>query len=535
MNLHDIDPADTSKFRLIGQSVLSYRFAVPMDSEIYLGDVLKITDEKKGMTFFAKVTDILHESNFSDPKWDTRPHTDFFYRLGDDVYLIAEATPLGYLDGAGVFNRPKTLPTKFSRVTYPDARDLRFLSDVMGDIEVGTMRTGNGILSGVNVSVHSRDLSQHMGVFATTGMGKSNFMKVFCASCMKERRFGLLVVDPHGEYVAGQRRGGTGEESLGLVHLRAYRDGLSVFTIRDGAFRRRYRFERLYLDYDDFRTPDLALLYENTPAQQEVLDILEEESGSEVIDFFTKTEFDNFDADRYSGPHPHIAKLVSTSHNSTLNVIKRRIMGLLGGTKHFFRRKGSSIRDILNELSRNRVVLIDIPGMGSQGELFVLSLITRRILQKHQEAEQEGREDGDEGRQVLIAVDEAQRVLGERGMSTRVFRECAMEGRKFGVGLCVVTQQPKNIDPRILAQINTFVVMGLADRGDRKIVESSAKQDLSMMDSEIQTLGVGEAIISSISIPFPVSTKIHRFEDYIESLEKGAARVLPEESVNMKF
>ena len=54
-----------------------------------------------------------------------------------------------------------------------------------------------------------------------------------------------------------------------------------------------------------------------------------------------------------------------------------------------------------------------------------------------------------------------------------------MEGRKFGVGLCVVTQQPKNVDPKVLAQINTFVVMGLGDRGDRDIIIGSAKQDLS--------------------------------------------------------
>jgi DNA helicase HerA-like ATPase len=93
-----------------------------------------------------------------------------------------------------------------------------------------------------------------------------------------------------------------------------------------------------------------------------------------------------------------------------------------------------------------------------------------------------------------------------------------MEGRKFGVGLCVITQQPKNVDPKVLAQINTFVVMGLGDRGDRDIIMGSAKQDLSKMEIEIQTLDRGEAIISTIGIPFPVSTRIHKFEDYVTQL-----------------
>jgi hypothetical protein len=129
----------------------------------------------------------------------------------------------------------------------------------------------------------------------------------------------------------------------------------------------------------------------------------------------------------------------------------------------------------------------------------------------------------------LITIEEAQRVLGGDRRGTQVFRECAMEGRKFGVGLCVITQQPKNIDPRVLAQLNTFVVMGLGDRGDRDIIASSAKQDLSRMDTEIQTLEPGEAVISSLRIPFPVSTRIHLFEDYLETLRATAKRPIDED------
>ncbi len=39
------------------------------------------------------------------------------------------------------------------------------------------------------------------------------------------------------------------------------------------------------------------------------------------------------------------------------------------------------------------------------------------------------------------------------------------------------------------------------------------------MDTEIQTLEQGEAIISSLRIPFPVSTRIHLFEDYLPLME----------------
>ena len=88
------------------------------------------------------------------------------------------------------------------------------------------------------------------------------------------------------------------------------------------------------------------------------------------------------------------------------------------------------------------------------------------------------------------------------------------------MGLCAITQQPKLIDKQLLSQFNTLVVMGLGDRNDRMQLEESAKQDLSSLDIEIQTLEKGEAIVSTLNIPFPVPARIHRYEEYLRRLEK---------------
>ncbi|NTV23105.1 MAG: hypothetical protein HGA85_01875, partial [Nanoarchaeota archaeon] len=95
--------------------------------------------------------------------------------------------------------------------------------------------------------------------------------------------------------------------------------------------------------------------------------------------------------------------------------------------------------EIIKNLHENRVVLVDIPDMSERSELFVLSIITRRIMERHRsEARGFGIDERQESsHQVLITIEEAQRVLASGGSSTQVFRECAMEGRKFGVGLCV--------------------------------------------------------------------------------------------------
>jgi uncharacterized protein len=524
VTLNDIDNVDATKFRLIGRSVLAYRFIIPHAAKLFVGDILKITDTAKKYSFYAKVNDLVHESNFADQNWDTRPFAEHFYGLGEDVFIGVEAVPLGFVDENGIFRKPRTVPTKFSEVTIPESADFAFLTKVMGDIEVGVMRTGQGVLKDLHVRIPSKVLPQHMGVFATTGMGKSNFMKTFCASCMKMQKFGLLVVDPHGEYVRGGQSS-TGERTLGLVHYSAGMDGLCVFTISESD-RKKYSLNSLWLDYDDFRMTDLALLYDLSPAQWDVVESLEDFSGSEVIAFFmeanVETLQDEVRGDRYTGPYPAMAKKLGAFQPGTLGVIQRRLKNIVSGNRKFFRESGSCVPEILKFLHDNKVVLIDIPRMGERSELFVLSMITRRIMQAHRKsAEEFGIEtEPAEQQRVLITIEEAQRVLGAGGSSTQIFRECAMEGRKFGVGLCVVTQQPRNIDQKVLAQINTFVVMGLGDRGDRDIIMGSAKQDLSKMEIEIQTLDTGEAIISTIGIPFPVSTRIHRYEDYIAELNK---------------
>jgi DNA helicase HerA-like ATPase len=525
MNLHDIEPDDPSKYRLIGRSVLSYRFIAPYDTTLYIGDIKKITDNTKGVTFFAKITDLSHDSNFADTRWDTRVYAEQFYGLGEDVFITVDAVPLGFVENSsGKFHKPRTIPSKFSTVGDPDASDFKFLTEQMGEIEVGLMRSGQDVIRDVAVRIPSKVLPQHMGVFATTGMGKSNFMKTFCASCMREKKFGLLIVDPHGEYVSGGRSS-IGEPTKGLVHYTAGKDGLAIFTIRNEADRKKYGMNRLSLEYDDFRIGDLSILYDLSAAQHEILEAFTGEKGKDVIGFFRTIDPEIFpirDPDAVGVQEGSMAWKIRNSMGGPVRVLKSHIENIVKGNEAFFRVQGSSIPEIITNLHDKRVVLIDIPDMSERSELFVLSIITRRIMERHRsEARGFGIDDRHENsHQVLITIEEAQRVLSSGGSSTQVFRECAMEGRKFGVGLCVITQQPKNVDPKVLAQINTFVVMALGDRGDRDIIIGSAKQDLSKMEIEIQTLDRGEAIISTIGIPFPVSTRIHKFEDYIGDLNR---------------
>lgn len=484
-------------YRIISKSVTEYHFIVPFnlpeDERVEVGQIFSIRDG--GLTFLARVLDIQHASNY-EGNWDTTlKGTRFFDH--DQIFNRVIAEPLGCVINGG-FRKSRTIPTKFSKVERAERDEFRFLKQVMGDIEIGYLRNGSRLVEEIPVALHGSAMDHHMGVFATTGMGKSNFMKVFAASCMKlaslgKSEFGLLIVDPHGEYLKGK-----GPGIKGLTHLKSYREGLVCYST-DKKNASDPGVEELAISEGEVRPEDVALLYEWSPPQRDALD-----SISRIFDSSRWLE----EIQEADG----LVRMVQEGFkDSTVNVLVRRIKNVLEKNKYI--QKRSSLPNILTNLQSGKVVLVDIPRMSDRSELFLLSVISRYILEEYKKDVQEERKN------CLITIEEAQRVLGS-GSNTSRFESIAREGRKFGVGLCAITQQPKLIEKQLLSQFNTLVVMGLGDRNDREQLEQSAKQDLSSMDIEIQTLEKGEAIISTLGIPFPVPARVHRYEDYLRRLEK---------------
>ncbi|MDF0591471.1 ATP-binding protein [Methanotrichaceae archaeon Mx] len=500
-----MDESSNPYFRIISKDVREYHFIVPSEEWVELGEIVSIHDRRveRGATFLARITDLRHDSNY-DGNWDTVIRGDGFYD-SDQIFCRVVAEPLGCMTkeagGRERFRKSRTIPAKFSPVRKAEKEELRFLGEVMGDIEVGRLRNGSRDVKEIPVALHSDAMDHHMGVFATTGMGKSNFMKVFAASCMrmassKESKFGLLIVDPHGEYIFGSK--GT----KGLLHLDRYREGIVCYST-DKRHLKDPSVSNLTVKRSEILPQDIEVLYDWTPAQREALEAVSRVFyGEEWLDDLLTSE--------------GAAKMIAEGfHEKTIGRIGRTIRTILDKNR-YISDLTSSIPGMVNNLLAGKVVLVDIPTLGERSELFLLSLLSRSILDRYKKESAEG----SRGKSCLITIEEAQRVLGGGEGSLARFESIAREGRKFGVGLCAITQQPKLINKQLLSQFNTFVILGLADRNDRTRLEESAKQDLSTLDVEIQTLEKGEAIVSTLKIPFPVPARVHLYEEYLERLNR---------------
>ncbi|MCS7002764.1 MAG: ATP-binding protein, partial [Dehalococcoidia bacterium] len=102
----------------------------------------------------------------------------------------------------------------------------------------------------------------------------------------------------------------------------------------------------------------------------------------------------------------------------------------------------------------------------------------------------------------------------------------AQEGRKFGVGLVLISQRPSRLDETVLSQCNSFIIMRLVNPADqsfvRKVVESLGSDDTRLLPD----LDVGEALLSGQMVNFPVLARIAKPKSVGEREEEDAFRDL---------
>ncbi|MFC7595922.1 ATP-binding protein [Terrabacter sp. GCM10028922] len=112
--------------------------------------------------------------------------------------------------------------------------------------------------------------------------------------------------------------------------------------------------------------------------------------------------------------------------------------------------------------------------------------------------------DGGRARPLLVVLEEAHRYVGQDGGSAgTIVERMVKEGRKYGVGLLLVSQRPSEIRPTILSQVGTFVVLRLTNSGDRNLVRASLPDHMSGLFDAVPVLRTGEAVITGEAIKLP--------------------------------
>ena len=113
-------------------------------------------------------------------------------------------------------------------------------------------------------------------------------------------------------------------------------------------------------------------------------------------------------------------------------------------------------------------------------------------------------------RPVMIVLEEAHRYLGDgaaliaRGAANRVARE----GRKYGVGLLLVTQRPSELPDTALAQCGTIIALRLTNSADQSKIRAALPDSVAGLAEVLPSLRTGEAVITGESLVIPSRTLI---------------------------
>ncbi|RLI93713.1 MAG: hypothetical protein DRO92_03805 [Candidatus Altiarchaeales archaeon] len=359
---------------------------------------------------------------------------------------------------------------------------------------MGTLATRDTIPVYININ---EMVSKHCAVLAMTGAGKSYSVGVLIEEIM-DKDGSVVVFDPHGEY-----KNMSFEDS-----------DVRVFSTEGE--------DRIRIDVASFSATDfMNLIPDITETQRDLL----EEVINLAEKFYEKYDLNTIltilgilydikkggkkdnDEGEYIFP-PELLKIMSKKVGiTTIGALMRRINRL--NRMNLFDMEGTSLKEIVK---RNQLTVIDLSDADERISEAIVSAISRNIFSSRK-AYMKGHDGIDIPTFIIIeeAHNFAPRGMDERVIISRsILKRIAREGRKFGVGLCIVSQRPNKLDADILSQCNTQIILRIVNPSDQEYIRQSVETVTEDIVRDLPSLGRGEAIITGSAINLPVPLKIRQ-------------------------
>lgn len=455
---------------------------------------------------------------------------------------------------------------------YPTTGDKVHLVTINDlDIIYGGYQDSNSITVG-NISVsESLDakidldklISRHCAIVGSTGSGKSNSVAVLLEAIAK-REFPssrILVIDPHGEYNDALSKYSrvieiNPKEEINKLFIPfwalPFNELMKIFSGNLTDTNREYIREKVV---------DAKIL----SAEENKLDVSKESiTADSPIPFSVKrlwfelddTERMTFEKDRMTVSaklsEGNIDNLTSNEYTPAglgssppfLNQKAKGLLGFLDSMRNKLKDSsygflftpgaltpgstGKIEKDIdslfFNWLGNSLpITILDLSGIPSE----IMSSISGTLLKIIYDGLFWGvnTKVGGKNQPLLIVLEEAHSYLkaGEQSISSRTVQMIAKEGRKYGVGLLLVTQRPSELDETVLSQCGTMIALRMNNSKDRGHIRSAVQDELQSMVDLLPNLRTGEALISGEAVKIPSRVKFYKIANAPKSSDPKAS------------
>ena len=459
-----------------------------------------------------------------------------------------------------VFRSPRRLPDHLASVYRPvPGTSDAFVQEMLkgqtdGHVFIGDLQVGEATLD-VPVNVPAKFLPMHVGIFGSTGSGKSNLMMVLIKSIIDTNleelrnpgkdltKVSAFCIDPHDEFAKGVDKYGIQhviEAMSAKTRAELIGDFYYLTTHKSATPREIRKYAReVRILWSEIQPRDLYSIMEFTSQMSSLIDaqyaLHNENWIREILDM---------DGDPEGAP------------KGTLRAVKRRLRFVERSPIFVEKDTNPTLDDIYISMETGRVLVVNTSLM-SDMEQFLLTTIVTRTLSDMRRALKSSGNLGDFERQgnmrvpfsffnrvkkharafygkggvedksdvmdprdlpvIQITVEEAPSILNPqlmRGQS--VFKDISRQGRKFNIGLLVVSQQVSVLDNVILSQMNTEINLRLGNEREIRACIENASVNISGFENEFRVMSRGEAILTASYRELPLPVKIPLFDDVFE-------------------
>ncbi|MEL6320523.1 MAG: ATP-binding protein [Cyanobacteria bacterium J06626_14] len=407
---------------------------------------------------------------------------------------------VGYFDPNLGFTNPRRAPDPGAKVYLADDIMLGQVLNKRQPEEVGSAHIGCLLLrnpDAVPIALDVKELvSTHMAILAGTGSGKSYTAGVLVEELLSPyNRAAVLIFDPHGEYT-------TLEELRGHPAFEGddgYAPRVKILKPDDITI----RFSSL--DYYDVMT----LLPTMSDRQQAILSkafgILNRHRGGDyrwnVSDLIAAV----FEADRIQDDEGN-EKVGSSAPALEWKLEK------LASSPYFHAYEHLAPKDLFEP---GQVTVLQMNEISQEEQQVICAAILRQANQARMNTEKERIKPDDENYlpyPVFILVEEAHRFAPahEPSRCKMIVRTILSEGRKFGLGMGLITQRPGKLDSDVLSQCMSQFLMRIVNPTDQDSLKYGVEAAGRDLLKELPALTKGQVIVAGACVNTPVLCKVRK-------------------------
>lgn len=361
-------------------------------------------------------------------------------------------------------------------------------------------------------------------VFAQSGFGKTNLVKVLLYHMTRDTSYGKLIFDLNGEYFLR----GTATYGLGDIDENSIRDNVVVYTDKKlpDIYDKQNRFifgGKVSLNmHKHLAVGDILNFGAGfSEVMKSFLLYLDEDGVSnfiENIDDYVENPSNLYrDFSDFFGDQKTKSGKEDVSARKTIMAIRKRIRHLIDeGNLHS--RASNLIEDVFKYLKQGKTIIIDLSLKDNMDASIISTILIRKLFESNKEKFTS--DQPDEVVNAVIFVEEAQNVLSEEFVRSNAnpFVRVAKEGRKFGLGLVAVTQRPSAISDEIRTQAENFFAFHMGNSDDIKaLVKSNINYDGVIANFIVRETIAGNLYMVSSDQAFALPVRVTEFEKLVET------------------